>query len=148
MQQNDIHIPERTWDVTAASIMLDGIIDDLEIAVEYLEAHQAAYTDENCVSLFGSQEWKRIAVTVSPPIPIRNFGDVKAWVENNYQGKIPGRDHVTIAEAISDFKTALFYFKNAREMDTYNTDEIQEIYECQEYCRILTTLIELENRHV
>ena len=135
------------WNVTAASIMLDGIIDDLEIAVEYLEKHQAAYTDENCVSLFGSQEWQRIAVTVSPPIPIRNFGDVQAWMENNYQGNIPGRDHITIAEAIADFKTALAYFKNTRETGTYNEDEIQEIYECQEFCRILTTIIELENRH-
>ncbi|MDE0683817.1 MAG: hypothetical protein OXI63_12945 [Candidatus Poribacteria bacterium] len=145
--QDDIHIPERAWNVTAASIMLDGIIDDLEIAVEYLETHQAAYTDGNCVSLFGSQEWQRIAVTVSPPIPIRNFGNIQAWMENNYQGKIPGRDHVTIAEAISDFKTAFAYFKNARETGTYNEDEIQEIYECQEFCRILTTIIELENRH-
>ena len=148
MQQKDIHIPERTWNVTAASIMLDGIIDDLGIAVEYLEKHQAAYTDENCVSLFGSQEWQRIAITVSPPIIIRNFGDVQAWIENNYQGEIPDRDYVTIAEAIEDFKTALAYFKNARETGTYNEDEIQEIYECQEFCRILTTLIELENRHV
>ena len=147
MQQKDIHMPERTQDMTAASIMLDGIIDDLEIAVEYLEIHQAAYTEENCVSLFGSQEWQRIAVTVSPPIPIRSFGDVQAWMENNYQGKIPGRDHVTIAEAIVDFNTALAYFKNARETGTYNEDEIQEIYECQEFCRILTTIIELENRH-
>ena len=105
--------------MTAASIMLDGIIDDLEIAVGYLEKHQAAYTDENCVSLFGSQEWQRIALTVSPPIPIRNFGDIQAWVKNNYQGKIPGRDHVTIAEAIEDFKTALVYFKHARETGTY-----------------------------
>ncbi|MYA72961.1 hypothetical protein F4009_08530 [Candidatus Poribacteria bacterium] len=145
--QDDIHIPERMWNVTAASIMLDGIIDDLEIAVEYLEKHQAAYTDENCVSLFGSQEWQRIAVTVSPPIPIRNFGDVQAWMENNYQGNIPGRDHITIAEAIADFKTALAYFKNTRETGTYNEDEIQEIYECQEFCRILTTIIELENLH-
>ena len=147
MQQNDIHIPERTQNMTAASIMLDGIIDDLEIAVGYLEKHQAAYTDENCVSLFGSQEWQRIALTVSPPIPIRNFGDIQAWVKNNYQGKIPGRDHVTIAEAIEDFKTALVYFKHARETGTYSADEIQEIYECQEFCRILTTLIELKNRH-
>ena len=148
MNRNDIHIPERAWNVTAASIMLDGIIDDLEIAVEYLEKHQAAYTDENCVSLFGSQEWMRIAIAVSPPIIIRNFGDVQAWIENNYQGEIPDRDYVTIAEAIEDFKTALAYFKNARETGTYNEDEIQEIYECQEFCRILTTLIELENRHV
>ncbi len=145
--QDDIHIPERTWNVTAASIMLDGIIDDLEIAVEYLEKHQAAYTDENCVFLFGSQEWQRIAVTVSPPILIRNFGDVQAWIENNYQGEIPDRDRVTIVEAITDFKTALAYFKNARETGDYNEDEIQEIYECQEFCRILTTIIELENRH-
>ena len=146
MQQNDIHMPERTQNMTAASIMLDGIIDDLEIAVEYLEVNQAAYTDENCISLFGAQEWKRIAITVSPPIPLRNFGDVRAWAENNYEGKIPGRDHVTIAEAIEDFKTAFVYFKNARETGTYNADEIQEIYECQEFCRILTTIIELENR--
>ena len=146
--QNDIYMTERGWSMTSASIMLDGIIDDIEIAVEYLEKHQAAYTDENCVSLFGSQEWQRIAITVSPPIIIRNFGDVQAWIENNYQGKIPGRDHVTIAEAIEDFKTALAYFKNARETSTYNEDEIQEIYECQEFCRILTTLIELENRHI
>ena len=147
MQQKDVHIPERTWNVPAASIMLDGIIGDLEIAVEFLEKHQAAYTGENCVSLFGSQEWQRIAVTVSPPIPLRNFGDVQAWVANNYQGKIPDREHVTIAEAIEDFKTALLYFKNARKTATYNADEIQEIYECQEFCRILTTIIELENRH-
>lgn len=147
MQQKDIHMPERTWNVPAASIMLDGIIGDLEIAVKFLEKHQAAYTDENCVSLFGSQEWQRIAVTVSPPIPLRNFGDVQAWIENNYQGKIPDRDHVTIAEAIEDFKTVLAYFKNARGTGTYNEDEIQEIYECQEFCRILTTIIELENRH-
>ena len=147
MQQKDIHMPKRTWNVTAASIMLDGIIDDLEMAVEYLETHQAAYTDENCVSLFGSQEWKRIALTVSPPIPLRNFGDVQAWMENNYQGEIPGRDHVTIAEAIEDFKTALVYFKHASETGIYNADDIQEIYECQEFCRILTTIIELKNRH-
>lgn len=147
MRQKDIHIPERIWNVTAASIVLDGIIDDLEIALEYLETHKAAYADENCVSLFGSQEWQRIAVTVSPPILIRNFGDVQAWMENNYQGEIPDRDYVTIAEAIADFKTALAYFKNARETGTYNEDEIQEIYECQEFCRILTTIIELENQH-
>ena len=138
---------ERSWNVTLASIMLDGIIGDLEIAVEYLETNHAAYTDENCLALFGSQEWERIATTVSPPIPFRNFGDVQAWAENNYEGKIPGRDHVTIAEAIEDFKTALAYFKNARETGTYNDDEIQEIYECQAFCRILTTIIELENRH-
>lgn len=147
MQQNNIHIPERMWNATAASIMLDGIIDDLEIAVEYLEKHQAAYTDENCVSLFGSQEWQRIAVTVSPPILIRNFGDVQAWIENNCQGEIPDRDYVTIAEAIADFKTASAHFKNARETGDYNEDEIQEIYECQEFCRILTTIIELKNQH-
>ena len=146
--QNYIQMPERNWNETSASIMLDSIIGDLETAVEYLETNQAAYTDENCVSLFGSQEWKRIAMTVSPPIIIRNFGDVQAWIENNYEGEIPGRDHVTIAGAIADFKTALGYFKNARETGTYNADEIQEIYECQEFCRILTTLIELENRHV
>lgn len=147
MQQNDLHIPERAWNMTAASLMLDGIIADLEIAVEYLGTHQAAYTDENCVSLFGSQEWKRIALTVSPPIPLRNFGDIQAWMENNYQGEIPGRDHITITEAIEDFKTALAYFKHARETGTYSADEIQEIYECQEFCRILTTIIELKNRH-
>ena len=45
MHQKDIRIPERTWNATAASIMLDGIIDDLEIAVEFLEANQAAYRD-------------------------------------------------------------------------------------------------------
>ena len=147
MQEKNIHMPERTWNVTAASIMLDGIIDDLEIAVEFLEANQAAYTHENCLSLFAAREWKRVAITVSPPIPFRNFGDIQAWAENNYEGKIPGRDHITIEEAIADFKTALAYFKNARETGTYNADEIQEIYECQEFCRILTSLIELENRH-
>ena len=138
---------ERGWNMTSASIMLDGIITDIEIAVAYLEKNQAAYTNENCLSLFAAREWKRIAVTVSPPIPLRNFGDIQAWAENNYEGKIPGRDHITISEAIEDFKTALVYFKNARETGTYNADEIQEIYECQEFCRILTTLIELENRH-
>ncbi len=147
MQQKDIHMPERTWNVTAASIMLDGIIDDLEIAVEFLEANQTAYTNENCISLFAAREWKRIAITVSPPIPFRNFGDIQAWAENNYEGKIPDRDHITIAEAIADFKTALTYFKNSRETGTYNEDDIQEIYECQEFCRILTTIIELKNRH-
>ena len=45
MQQKDIHMPERTWNVPAASIMLDGIIGDLENAVKFLEKHQAAYTD-------------------------------------------------------------------------------------------------------
>lgn len=145
--QNYIQMPERDWDETSASIMLDSIIDDLEIAVEYLETNQAAYADENCVSLFGSQEWMCIAMTVSPPIIIRNFGDVQAWIENNCEGEIPGRDYVTIAGAIADFKTALDYFKNARETGTYNADEIQEIYESQNFCRILTTLIELENLH-
>lgn len=145
--QKDIHITERSWNVPSASIMLDGIIGDIEIAVKHLETNQATYADENCLSLFAAREWQRIAITVSPPIPFRNFGDVQAWVANNYEGKIPGRDHITIAEAISDFKTALAYFKNARETSTYNEDEIQEIYECQEFCRILTTIIELENRH-
>ena len=145
--QKDIHMTERGWNMTSASIMLDGIIGDIEIAVEYLGKNQAAYTNENCLSLFGAREWKRIAITVSPPIPLRNFGDIQTWIENNCQGKIPGREHVTIAEAIADFNTALAYFKNARETGTYNADEIQEIYECQEFCRILTTIIELENRH-
>ena len=75
----DLHMAERSWNVTLASIMLDGIIGDLEIGVEYLETNQAAYTDENCLSLFGSREWERIAITVSPPIPFRNFGDIQAW---------------------------------------------------------------------
>lgn len=145
--QKDIHMTERSWNMTSASIMLDGIIGDLEIAVEFLEANQAAYINENCLSLFAAREWKRVAITVSPPIPFRNFGDIQAWAENNYEGKIPVRDHITIAEAIADFKTALVYLKNARETGTYNEDEIQEIYECQEFCRILTTIIELENRH-
>lgn len=143
--QKGLHMTERGW--TSASIMLDGIIGDIEIAVAYLEKNQGAYTNENCLSLFRAREWKRIAVTVSPPIPLRNFGDIQAWAENNYQGRIPSRDYVTIAEAIEDFKTALAYFKNAREMGTYKADEIQEIYECQDFCRILTMLIELKNRH-
>ena len=145
--QKYIQMAERNWNVTSASIMLDGIIGDIEIAVKHLETNQAAYADENCLFLFAAREWKRIAITVSPPIPLRNFGDIQAWVENNYEGKIPGRDHITIAEAIADFRTALAYFKNARETGTYNEDEIQEIHECQEFCRILTTIIELENRH-
>lgn len=93
---------ERSWNVTSACIMLEGIIENLEIAVEYLETNQAAYTHENCLSLFAAREWKHIAITVSLPIPLQNFGDVQAWVQNNYEGKIRGRDHIIIAEAITD----------------------------------------------
>ena len=102
--QKSVHMTERSWHAPSASIMLDGIIGDLEIAAKFLEANQAAYTNENCLSLFAAREWKRVAITVSPPIPLRNFGDIQAWAENNYEGKIPGREHITIAEAIADFK--------------------------------------------
>lgn len=148
MEFDDRATHERKWSVhdglpssSLAQSMLNSIIHDLQAVMDYLQTHKAVLEKKNLSRLLCCHEWQCIQKAVGlKPVTIRRW-EAPEWNELPRDNLDRDMDFNAWQDIYNQYETAKTFFTEQKETETWKPEVVKDIYESEEWCRILNILL-------